>query len=287
MRSGGSLGESEGAARDSGHRPRGDRKNGSASSSPAGTWDAPRGGRPPRADLSTATVGEPFEAESEYGADAAGRVTTPVPGGKITMQRRSFITAAVSLIQGAIGVVIAIPALRMLLAPLRLPSDRKSGYAVAERSYGRQETGGFTRVIALSAVPNERPVRVTVSAPRFDAYTHYPPGPIGHVWLVREADAEPPDSAAQPLGDGRAALRCFQTICPHLGCGIDLTPDGTAFLCPCHTSEFDASGHRRFGPSPRDMDELTCRVTDPDERGRRWVEVKYEEFPTGGRRATA
>jgi hypothetical protein len=29
------------------------------------------------------------------------------------------------------------------------------------------------------------------------------------------------------------------------------------------------------------MDELACRVTDPDEDGQRWVEVRYQEFRTG------
>jgi Rieske Fe-S protein len=77
------------------------------------------------------------------------------------------------------------------------------------------------------------------------------------------------------------AIRCVQAMCPHLGCGIDFVPDRRVFTCPCHASEFDAAGQRRFGPSPRDMDELECRVSPPDERGERWIEVKYVEFRTG------
>ena len=77
------------------------------------------------------------------------------------------------------------------------------------------------------------------------------------------------------------SIRCLQTICPHLSCGVDYVVDRGAFSCPCHVSEFDAGGKRLSGPSPRDMDELECRVTPPDEDGRRWVEVRYQEFRCG------
>jgi len=111
---------------------------------------------------------------------------------------------------------------------------------------------------------------VTVLADRWDAYTHYPPGPIGNVWLLRsESDDRDPK------------IRCLHVICPHLGCAIDYSADRKTFNCPCHASEFDAAGRRRFGPSPRDMDELECRISDADESGVQWVEVKYQEFQTG------
>ena len=75
--------------------------------------------------------------------------------------------------------------------------------------------------------------------------------------------------------------RVLSAVCPHLGCAIDYAADRNTFNCPCHASEFDAAGRRRLGPSPRDMDELECRISDADESGVRWVEVKYQEFQTG------
>ncbi|MCH7591991.1 MAG: Rieske 2Fe-2S domain-containing protein, partial [Planctomycetes bacterium] len=147
-----------------------------------------------------------------------------------------------------------IPGVRYLLDPLR-----------------RSRTAfDFLRAAPLAALREGRPVRVIVSADRWDAYTHYPPGPIGSVWLIREQD------------DGDAPkVRCLQTICPHLGCGIDYVADRNAFVCPCHASEFEPGGRRRFGPSPRDMDELQCRITGPTDSHERWVEVRYAEFQTG------
>jgi Rieske Fe-S protein len=110
---------------------------------------------------------------------------------------------------------------------------------------------------------------VAVVAEQQDGFIRRPAEPIGRVWLVRSG------------ADSTASIRCFQSICPHLGCGVEYAPDRAAFVCPCHASEFAIDGRQRFGPSPRDLDELVCRVTDPDEAGVRWIEVRYQEFRTG------
>ncbi len=170
------------------------------------------------------------------------------------MQRRTFLKTAAATVQSAMWFVVAVPGIRFLLDPL----------------WRRRKRSAFIRVAPLRAVAKGRPVRVVVSADRWDAYTHHPPGPIGSVFLFREASE-----------NGGAGIRCLQTICPHLGCGIDYAPDRGTFSCPCHASGFDRTGKRLFGPSPRDMDELDCRVTDPDEGALRWIEVKYQEFQTG------
>jgi hypothetical protein len=211
-------------------------------------------------------------------------------------QRRWFLRTLATLIDGTVALGIAIPGLRFFAEPLRR----------------RREGRGFVRVASLDGLPEGRPIRMVVTADRFDAYVHYPAGPIGQVWLIRNAapsdppfasGAAPPEPCS-PLSqisnpkseisnlkseiskggdppDGEPFVRCFQTICPHLGCGIDYVAHSNAFACPCHASRFDADGRRRFGPSPRDMDRLECRVSPPDEIGQRWIEVRYQEFQTG------
>ncbi len=171
------------------------------------------------------------------------------------MNRRSALAQIAALFSGLLGLCVAVPGLRFLLDPL----------------WRRRRNAGFIRVARLSVLSEVGPpVRVIVSADRWDAFTHYPLGPIGSVWLTRDEDVD-----AQPK------VRCLQTICPHLGCGVDYVSDRGAFTCPCHTSEFAPDGTARFGPAPRGMDELACRVTEPDEAGARWIEVEYQEFQTG------
>ncbi len=158
------------------------------------------------------------------------------------------------LTQAIIAGIVAIPGLRFLTDSLR------------QREAPRE----FTRTVPLDALTVGRPTMISIRAPLTDAYVRYPPGPVGTVWLLRE---ESPGAAS--------AVRCWQSICPHLGCGIDYAVDRKAFFCPCHASEFGLDGSTRSGPSPRSMDELAVRITEPDADGKRWVEVQYEEFRTG------
>lgn len=177
------------------------------------------------------------------------------------MHRRGFLDVVIAGVQAGIACLLAVPGLRFFLSPLR-------------RSPGKAK---FERITPLATVPDEgRPVRVVVKADRWDAYVHHPPGPVGSVWLIR-SDGDGGDGD----NDGDAGVRCLQTICPHLGCGIDYAEGRGVFSCPCHGSDFTLSGQRLSGPSPRDMDKLETRVTQPDNQGRRWVEVRYREFEIG------
>ncbi len=170
------------------------------------------------------------------------------------MQRRTFLALTTSAIQALMAGVVGLPVIRFILAPLRHSSRELP----------------FLRVAPLSTLSRDKPTRVTVSSDRWDMFTHYASGPIGSVWLIRDAHA-----ADTPV------VRCLGTICPHLGCGIQLASDGKSFNCPCHQSLFGSQGQRLNNVSPRDMDELPCRLSEPDEDGHRWVEVKYERFQTG------
>lgn len=198
------------------------------------------------------------------------------------MLRRTFIQVTAWGAQGIIALVAAVPGLRALLDPLRRSSTSRP----------------FIRVAPLAALSGGTPIRATVEADRWDAFTHYPPGPIGSVWLllVKPGDDNPPSGDDTPPSGGDHAhsddhadaadrssprVLVWQTICPHLGCGIDYSPERQSFNCPCHASDFDLTGKCLEGPSPREMDQLENRVTDPDENGQRWVEVAYQAFQTG------
>lgn len=171
------------------------------------------------------------------------------------MTRRTILQILTGIIHSGIAVALGIPVLRFLAHPLR--RERKG----AE----------FVRVVPLSALASGAPTRVAVTAERVDGFLRFPAATVGQVWLERRAVDDPSDPQ----------VRCLQTICPHLGCGIDFSAARDGFSCPCHASDFARDGTRLTGPSPRDMDELECRVSHADGDGQRWVEIRYQQFRTG------
>ena len=159
--------------------------------------------------------------------------------------RRRVLEWVVGAVATAIGVAIAVPAAAFLTFPARR----------------RVITGGDEPedVAKLAALPEGKPVRVTVKAPtRRDAWTAFSDVTLGGCWLVREGDQ----------------VRALSTVCPHAGCAVDWDERGGAFVCPCHDSRFDKGGERQSGPSPRPLDALDVDVTD----GR--VRVTWRRFKT-------
>ncbi len=48
-------------------------------------------------------------------------------------------------------------------------------------------------------------------------------------------------------------------ICTHLGCTVELQPDG--FICPCHASTYDAQGNTIHGPAKKQLNTLRVETT--------------------------
>ena len=87
---------------------------------------------------------------------------------------------------------------------------------------------------------------------------------VGRVWVVKDQSAP----------DGH---RVFTTICPHLGCSVNLAADG--FACPCHNARFEFSGERKpNNPALRGMDELDW---ERDEHDQNLIRVRYQNFEAG------
>jgi len=135
--------------------------------------------------------------------------------------------------------------------------------------------------VRLDDITSERPiVQGVIRDVRRDAYTLHPNDVLGRVWVVLQPGQQMPSGVEQRKSLDKKTIKVFTTICPHLGCSVNLAGDGTSFLCPCHAAAFDREGdrlHPAHNPAPRGMDELEWEVDPKDPDARRLL-VKYRNF---------
>jgi len=161
--------------------------------------------------------------------------------------RRRALTVIAGV--GATGVAVAaLPAARLAAAP----------------ALGAAREARWIAVAKLAELPENSPRRVKVIADETDGYTTAKAVPLGSVYLVRKG----------------AEVRALSATCPHLGCTVDLAPDGLQYFCPCHTSFFEPDGSIKPGKpnkALRGMDPLATRIVGPD----KVVEVQFQRFALG------
>lgn len=191
--------------------------------------------------------------------------------------RRSFLGWVINGLGAIFAVVIGVPIVGYLLDP------RHRGGAAGDFKLAEE--------IRLSDLTRQAPVQQGVIRDvRRDAWTLHPNDVLGRVWVVLlEGKSIPADVAGRrALGshdaNGQARtdvpFKVFTTICPHLGCSVNLNPDGRSFTCPCHAASFERNGSRaniHHNPARRGMDELAWRV-DPDDPEANRLLVKYQNF---------
>lgn len=182
------------------------------------------------------------------------------------MNRRTLLKWICRTLATACTLIVAAPGIGYVVAPL---FRRKKRNAVVRR------------LVKLDDLPIGQPRRFAVIDNHRDAWTLYPQQTIGRVWLMRHPDNGKNKDAEQ------TNVEAFTSICPHLGCQIQLDPTAQEFSCPCHNAAWMLSGEKvsdkkmgRTNPTPRGMDSLKCRVV-PDESQVLWIEVEYEKFEYG------
>lgn len=132
------------------------------------------------------------------------------------------------------------------------------------RQKGR--AGQFLQLAQLDALPEDgTPRKVPVVLDRQDGWTHFPPAPVGAVFLRR-------------VGAKKDKVEAIQVVCPHAGCFVSYDDQNKQFFCPCHSAHFDLEGHRTdaVSPSPRDLDTLDVEIR---EGGQVWV--MFQNFCNG------
>jgi menaquinol-cytochrome c reductase iron-sulfur subunit len=178
----------------------------------------------------------------------------------INEERRSFLRWAIYGLSALFSAVLGVPAVAYLADARNRPAPNR----------------GFRKVEGVSLKelrlrPPNTPMQGVIRDVRRDAWT-LSEGIIGRVWVWKTPDNK---------------FEVFTTICPHLGCSINLDPPGSdgkshGFTCPCHGGKFHVDGKLNTdvpqNPAPRGMDALQCRVdpADPDV-----LQVVYQNFYQG------
>lgn len=164
------------------------------------------------------------------------------------MDRRRFFYWASSLLSAAYVAFLALPAIKFLQTPLKESGKKAKRHRLAKLN--DLEIGAARKVVVIDQ--------------RTDAWTKYPAGPIGSVWLVRR-DEE--------------TVEAFSATCPHLGCAVQQLAAENQFYCPCHEAQFKNDGTVESGPSRRGLDAL--KVSKETVNGEQWVSVVFQKFELG------
>jgi Rieske Fe-S protein len=120
-----------------------------------------------------------------------------------------------------------------------------------------------------------QPLQVAIAGRKQDGWFLGESQVIGRVWLVRREGED-------------AQVQAFTSLCPHMGCQIQVHPKETSFVCPCHRAAFGITGERlpeshtgERNHAPRGLDTLDCRIVQDDASGESWIEVQYQKFEPG------
>ena len=58
--------------------------------------------------------------------------------------------------------------------------------------------------------------------------------------------------------------RALSAVCTHLGCTVQLRPDGQSIWCACHNGLYDLEGRNVSGPPPRPLEAYVVHVIGGD-----------------------
>ena len=161
------------------------------------------------------------------------------------MTRRGMLLKLGILLNGAAGILLAIPIVRYLLSPVL--RERRPGYE-SWLSLGpiAQYPAGQTRLATFQNPESGPADGLTADIP---------------CW-VRNIDGE--------------KFQVFAINCAHLGCPVRWFPQSGLFLCPCHGGAYYSDGSRASGPPERGLFEYHYKL----QQGHLLIEAG--EMPTAG-----
>lgn len=157
------------------------------------------------------STGPAIATASEHASDREGPQV---------VSRRWLLMKAGMALNGLVGLALAVPIVRYLVAPVRKDSYYKSWVSLGTLD---KFPVGETR-LAFFKSPWTRP------------------------W-----DGETENTACYVRREGSADFTVFAINCAHLGCPVRWFPQSGLFMCPCHGGVYYADGSRASGPPERGL----------------------------------
>jgi menaquinol-cytochrome c reductase iron-sulfur subunit len=143
------------------------------------------------------------------------------------ISRRMMLVKLGLLLNGAVAVLVAIPAVRYLLGPVRSDSAYRKWIAVG--SVDEFKDGETTLISYINPFTNP-----------WDGETQNIPA------YVRRVSA--------------TDFTVFAVNCTHLDCPVRWFDQSQLFMCPCHGGVYYANGDRASGPPPRGLFKYDSKI---------------------------
>ena len=136
------------------------------------------------------------------------------------VSRRWLLFRAGIALNGVVGLVLAAPVLRYLLAPWRKDSSFNS----------------WTSLGPIDSFPTGETRLANYQNPSLNPW-----------------DGETGNVACYVRREGASQFKVFAINCAHLGCPVRWFPQSQLFMCPCHGGVYYADGSRASGPPERGL----------------------------------
>jgi nitrite reductase/ring-hydroxylating ferredoxin subunit len=147
-------------------------------------------------------------------------VNAAAAGNAETISRRWLLFKAGIALNGLVGVALAVPVLRYLLAPWK-------------------KDASFNSWTSLGSID---------TFPTGETRLAYYKNPSHNPW-----DGQTDNIACYVRREANSQFKVFAINCAHLGCPVRWFPQSQLFMCPCHGGVYYSDGSRASGPPERGL----------------------------------
>jgi Rieske Fe-S protein len=173
---------------------------------------------------------------TQTGVDTAATVDSPR-----TVSRRWLLFKAAIALNGLVGIALAVPIFRYLLAPWKKDASFNS----------------WTSLGPIDTFP--------IGETRLARYVN----PAQNAW-----DGQTDNVACYVRREASSQFKVFAINCAHLGCPVRWFPQSQLFMCPCHGGVYYADGSRASGPPERGLFTYDWQIVSGE------LEINAGQMPT-------